>query len=60
MKLEDLEENFLVKDNYSHPKNQIRTDPKGKRKTTVIKEAKEREYPDKDFSTLLISSLILE
>ena len=47
-RLEDLEENLLVKDNYSHQKSQIRTDPKGKRKTTTGIKAKEREYSDKE------------
>lgn len=37
-----------MKDYYSHQKSQIRTGPKGKRKTTVVIKAKEREYSDKE------------
>ena len=57
-RLEDIEENLLVKDNYSHQKSQIRTGPKGKRKTSVVKNKiprKEGILLKKDCSTVLHS-----
>lgn len=63
-RLEDIEENLLVKDNYSHQKSQIRTGPKGKRKTSVVIKAKERRDSAKEglFNciTFFKSLLILE